>query len=207
MMTFNHEITIRRNETFTIDKIIQNRDESPYIISDRLSNPHFVVTVTNSLYDQENRYVCNMWLPINLPRFELTVPVNIKDFTSMDGSQLYNSFEDMGGLPSGYINGTNIQFEEDDALFYVEDYEGNKTYKYWKNGKWNDYECRIVCKFLQNITREWIERNYYYNIDLVAGPLNPDATSGERPFARIDEMIPILGSTKLSVLSNLKGGM
>ena len=39
MKVFNNEITIHRGETFSMDKVIQNKDGSPYIVSNRLVNP------------------------------------------------------------------------------------------------------------------------------------------------------------------------
>lgn len=209
MMVFNNEIVVRRNETFTIDKIIQNRDGSPYLISSELRNPHFLITITNSLYDQKDRYILNIWLPIDesFPRFHVTVPVNMADFTDESGKQKYTSFETMTGLPSAYYNGNLVAFEEGDALFYFEDDDGNRVYKYWSDG-WKDYECRIIYKFMQAITKDWVEGTYSYNIDLVSGPINDEAQFiSDRPLKGIEELIPILGATKLTVLSDLKGGI
>lgn len=213
MRVSNHELTVRRNETFTLDKIVQNRDGSPYIISSELKNPYFLVTVSSTLYENDDSYTYHAWLPVELPRFHSTIPVKINDFTSLIGAPLYNGFDNMTGPPSGYINGSHIIYEGDastpcyDALFYYED-EDDKTYKWWsgENG-WQDYECRIIHKFLQQYTGEWVERSYFYNIDLVDGTKNENASSGERPLENISELIPILEPTKVSVLSNLKGGM
>lgn len=203
MRTYNNELTVRRNETFTIDKIVENKDGSPYIISKRLVNPYFLITIVSSTYDQKDRYTCNMWLPVALPRFDGTTPVNIADFTDISGKQLYKTFEDLSGLPSGYLNGVNITFEKDDALFYQETSDGKRIYKYYDDG-WKDYECRIVCKFLQSITKDWIERSYVYSIELVDGTKSENPN---KPLKNFSEVIPILTPTKLSVLSNLKGGM
>ena len=210
MMVFNNEITVRRNETFTIDKIVQNRDGSPYLISSELQNPYFLITITNSLYDQADRYILNIWLPIDesFPRFELTVPFNLADIKTIDGQTNYpNGFEDLDGLPGGYVNGVLVEFEKDDVLFYTEDVEGNRIYKYYDDG-WKDYECRIIYKFMQAITKDWVEGTYSYNIDLVSGPINDEAQFiSDRPLKGVEELIPILGATKLTVLSDLKGGI
>ena len=224
MKVQNHDLTVRRNETFTMDRIIRNRDGSPYIISSKLLNPYFVITVSSSIYDVSDRYVYHAWLPVNVPRFHSTIPVRINDFKDEDGNELYpNGFDTMTGPPVGYVNGVDIGYGEDtdkpcyDALFYYEDNDGNRTYKWW-NGKdnsedgddskgWQDYECRIIHKFLQQYTRDWIERSYYYNIELLDGTLDADAKAGERPLKDVCEVIPILEDSKISVLSNLKGGM
>ena len=38
MKSFNNELIIHHGETFTIDKTVQNKDGSPYIISSELEN-------------------------------------------------------------------------------------------------------------------------------------------------------------------------
>lgn len=216
MRVFNHELTVRRNESFTLDKPVVNKDGSPYIISSELINPYFLITVSSTLYQNEDSYNYHAWLPIELPRFYTTVPVRINDFTDNDGDQLYFGFENMTGPPSGYIGDTLITYSGEpdndspcyDALFYYEEDDGSKIYKWWsgENG-WQNYECRIVHKFLQSYTKDWIERVYFYNIDLVDGTADINAKAGDRPLLNISELIPILEPTKISVLSNLKGGM
>lgn len=212
MKVFNNEIIVRRNETFTIDKYVETRDGSPYIISNRLINPFFLITVTNSLYNQKDRYICHVWIPIELPKFDSTVPVNIADFKNEEGNQLYDSFDDLeDGLPGGYVGDNLVQYEVGDALFYHQNSDGKKTFKYWDDEAevWKDYSCRVIYKFTQGITKNWIEGGYFYNIDLVDGVLDSEALQGQRPIpiSNLNEHIPILGATKLTVLSDLRGGM
>lgn len=216
MKTFKHELEVTRGETFTIDRVLQNRDGSPYIISKYLSNPYFCLTVSSSIYDQENRYLQNFWLEIDsdesgLPRFEYTVPVTLEDIknTPGDTSPKYpNGFSSLSGLPSGYIDGVHITFDSsDDAVFYS---VYDNAYKYWNSnsGKWIDYECRLIITFTNDVTREWVEKNYWYSINLIAGQ-NPDTDENENPVFRddnIDAVYPILRPAKITVQSNLKGG-
>lgn len=215
MKVFNHELVVHRNETFTLDKVVQNRDGSPYIITSEMQNPYFVITVSSTLYPTEDGYVYHAWLPVPEPRFHSTVPIDITIFEYANGQTIYPSgFDGMSGPPSGLVNGVAYTFEKDDALFYYDDERGNRTYKYpyyeqdgdgWKFKEWRDYECRIIHKFLQEYTRDWVEHSYYYSIELVDGVAG-EGPSG-RPLTAISEVIPILEPTKLSVLSNLKGGM
>ena len=214
MRTFNHELIVKRNETFTLDRVLENRDGSPYLISSELRNPYFVITVSNSKYDTENRYVYSAWLPVETPRFYTTIPINIRDFKDAKGDELYaNGFDTMTGPPSGIVDGVEVTYDGKlgtpcyEALFFWEDDDGKRIYKWWNGVKYVDYECRIIHKFLQQYTRDWIERSYFYNIDLVDGTPNTNAKAGEKPLLNVSEMIPILESTKISVLSNLKGGM
>ena len=106
MKVFNHELTVRRNETFTIDKIIENRDGSPYIISSHLRNPYFLITVSDSMYEQENGYQFRAWLPVRTPVFKSTVPINLADFKNRDGSQKYTDFNDKNNVLT--VLGTQI---------------------------------------------------------------------------------------------------
>lgn len=215
MRVANHELTVRRNETFTIDKIIQNRDGSPYLITSKMQNPFFVITISSTLYPTDDGYVYHAWLPFDGPRFHSTVPVNILDFENEAGDKIYqDGFNAMSGPPSGYVDGVLVTYEKDDALFYYDTVDGNRIYKYpsyvmedgqWQFDEWKEYECRIIHKFLQEYTRDWIEHGYYYNIELIDGTLGDGPNN--RPITAISEVISILEPTKISVLSNLKGGM
>jgi hypothetical protein len=211
--TFNNEIIVRRNETFTIDKFVETRDRAPYIISSALKNPFFLITIASSLYNQKDRYICNVWMPVTIPRFKNTVPINLADIKNEDGSQKFNDFSASGSWVNGYYKGQLVTFEPGDAVFYMENDDGERTYKYFEgedlSATWKDYSCRIIYKFTNSITKNWIEGSYLYNIDLVDGLLDYNATQGQRPIpiSNISEHIPILGATKLTVLSDLRGGM
>ena len=56
-----NEMTVQRGETFTIDRLIVNRDGSPFIISSKYKNPYILLTVASTKYNQNNRYVANWW--------------------------------------------------------------------------------------------------------------------------------------------------
>lgn len=249
MKVYKNELVVRRNETFTIDKYVENRDGSPYIISNQLSNPYFLITVAGATYQHADRYVYHAWLPVTLPRFKTTVPVNIADFKDSDGNIKWKNFDNLQNLPDGYVNGVLTTYTEgNDALFYCENDDGDRIYKYWNDG-WKDYRCRIVKTFGKDITSDWVEKGYFYMIELVSGTsvhdyliascqqhgidyplseavdtpiekykemyealktINPSLVEGlniERPLASFDSVYPLLETTKITVLSNLKGGM
>lgn len=172
MLVHNNEITIVRGEAFSMSKLIQNRDGSPYIVSSKLKSPHWKVTVTSSLNNSTDRYVLNKWLSLkDFPRFDITQPVNLKDInpaiTNFELSSVPAKYE--GDETSGYAN---------KAVFYLETQPGVIIYKYWEynnnekgnfNGKWVDYKCPIITTFNTEITSKWAERPYWYNITLVDG--------------------------------------
>lgn len=178
MQSYKNELIVTKGETFTIDKLLQNKDGSPYIVSSRLSNPYWLISVSNTLYSQENRYIKNYWLPVNVPRFNSTIAINIKDIKSsnlLDAPSLYNSFNDVTSFPMvGWYNGAYVTFDNGlDSVFYEEDDNGNRVYKYWLDDRntWAEYSCRINKTFLQSDTKEWISQNYQYSIQLVSGTL------------------------------------
>ena len=195
MKILNNEIVVHRNETFSIDKIVQNKDGSPYIISNKLSNPYFLISISTTRYAQNNRYIKNYWLDLSkYPRFTSTNVVNLLDIkSSPDGeTPKYSSFEGIEysgagtSFISGYVNDTYVTYVPDDAVFYIEDENGNRVYKYYNtntdsNGSyigWSNYECRIVKAFTNEDTREWIEQSYVYSIQLVSGQSTLDFLHG-----------------------------
>lgn len=211
MKTFNNEIVVHRNEVFTIDKIIQNKDGSPYVISKELSNPYFLLTVSTTRYSQKDRYVKNYWLNLlNFPRFNSTQCIDLHSIkTSSAGTDIkYNDFSDVvptsDYLLSGYISGQYVEFDADDAVFFVNN-NGIKTYKYYNvsSNKWLVYNCRLIKQFSNDDTKDWVEQSYVYSITLVSGEL---ATDGDMPIKEFDTVSTILAPTKMSVLSNVLGG-
>lgn len=230
MQIFNNEITVHRNETFTIDNYIVARDGAPYIVSKQWDNPYLLITVASSRYEQEGRYIRNWWLDLDkgftvsgelytLPRFNSTNPYKISNFNQ---------------LPDG--------FAADDVVFYTEDSLGNRTYKRYDvaTSSFVNYEFRVVKSFTHEEVKDWVEQNYMYSIQLVAGnsvedylsqlcednDIDPtdksvetmaeDLTAAEIDISDIDITKPlldysavqmILKPTRLTVLSDSKGGM
>lgn len=220
MKTFNNELVIHRGETFSMDKVVQNKDGSPYIVSNKLKNPYVLVAVSTTRYDQNKRYLLNQWLPLSdKARFSITDPIDLTSFkTDVNGTvSKYTSFDDVnirkpvlgsGGkdcIVSGYIGDRFVFYDYDDCVLYLENEQGIKEYRYWnlEHEGLLKYEFRITCPFTQDITSEWVEQSYVYSMTLMSGEL-PE--SGEPPFANIDTVQPLLIPTKLSVLSSINGG-
>lgn len=207
MRTLNNEIIVHRNESFTIDKIIVNKDGSPFVISKELKNPFFLITISTTRYDQRDRYVLNYWIDLNdahnkMPRFSSTVCIDLKSLKTVEGVIKYNNFSDITNFPlSAYIDGVERTINADDCVFYVTDGE-NVQYKYYDNG-WKDYVCRLTLPISQDVTKDWIEQSYVYSIKLVSGELS--SSDGAR-IEQFDSVITILPVTKLTVLSSIKGG-
>lgn len=203
MRSSNNELVVYRNETFTIDRTVLNRDGSPFIVG-RLENPHLMITVTDSKFAFSERYKVNYFLPLSgvLPLFEFTNVIPLEEVLNADGEQQYFSFPD--SYPSGYYNGNNMVFEEGDAVFSLTDSNGKISYKYRENDSWKDYAFRFAFTFDSVETSNWKEKTYYYAIQLVSGSNTGDA---DNPIKVFDYVLPLLKPTKISVLSNLEGGM
>ena len=228
MRVYNHEITIRRGEAFTVDKTIRNQDGSPYIIpkfavdesGNDTAEPYFVITVSDAIYPNADNVVYRQFLRVKdaFPTFRETNPVDIRLFTDQAGNQLYPTFKHLSlGPPGGFIGENNVIYTDDDgvisydpgpsgtfesqseapctqALFYTV-INGVKEYRWWTGkGGWQPYECRLSSLIPHDETINWKEGNYYYSIDLI-----------DDKFA-VTNVYPILAPTKLSVLTNLRGG-
>lgn len=241
MKVFNNEITIHRGETFSMDKVIQNKDGSPYIVSRRLKNPCVLVSVSTTRYAQDERYKLNKWLrlaetkevqtqtgeiqvivtPLFAKVFDSTEPFNLKSLTTEPNGttpKYPNGFSDIKTYTTegeyapyvayGYIGDNLVICDYNDCVFYVEDDEGVRDYRYWDlnaNG-WVKYEFRVTCPFTQAETSQWIEQSYVYSITLVSGEWNDNREEKEPPFSSFDSVQPLLIPTKLSVLSSINGG-
>ena len=187
MKVFNNEITIHRGETFSMDKVIQNKDGSPYIVSRRLKNPCVLVSVSTTRYAQDERYKLNKWLRLTNKLFDSTEPFDLKSLTTEPNGttpKYPNGFSDIKTYTTegeyapyvayGYIGDNLVICDFDDCVFYVKDDEGVRDYRYWdKNANgWVKYEFRVTCPFTQAETSQWIEQSYVYSITLVSGEWN-----------------------------------
>lgn len=172
-------INIRRGETFTYCRYIQNKDGSPYVVSSELENPHWLVSIYNSTFSQKDRYTLNKWLDLsNFPRFEITQAVRLKDIHP-DYTFALTS------IPLGYddkkshynIDNSDVYYA-DNAIFYDNDENGVISYKYWeyinnepdnRDGRWVDYTCPLFTTFTRDITKGWKVGSYSFEVSLVTG--------------------------------------
>jgi hypothetical protein len=232
MILKGNEITVHRNETFTIDLLVTNRDGSPFMVSSEYANPYILITVFSTKYSQRNRYLANWWLnldemydendeKIKIPRFKNTVVKTIENKNDL-------TIDDDKPCEYLYYNK-----EDGTYLYSTEDAEGTV--------KLNTYSFRIVHHFPNYITRNWVEQSYAYSIYLVSGtstlnylrslyleyvgsepnesltskelydaiykikPSVLDGVNVSRPLANYDVVQGILDATKLNVLSDPHG--
>lgn len=200
MQVFKNELKVYRGESFTIDKLLQNRDGTPYVISSALENPYFLLSVSNTQYSQENRYIKNYWLSLeSFPRFESTQVFDIREVKneSNGGVSVYHNFYEVyDGILYGYLHNVPVEVG---LKGYAVCTDGT-GYKYWDDG-WHDYECRLVKMFSSDDTQEWVSQTYLYSIQLVTGDKKQD---GPEPIV-VHSSYPILHPTAIKVTDYVQG--
>lgn len=183
------EIIVHRGETFTLDMSIRNRDGSPFIISKDMKNPHLLLSIASSKYSQSQRYLKNWWISLeHVPKFKLTVPIEIEEFTT---TAVPNEYRDADSKPGPYMFTCVIN--------------GVRLYKYYDkdNGTFKDYNLRIAQPFANKDTSEWIAQSYTYSLSFIAGEKTiPD--SG-KPVDEYTDVLTFIEPSTLTVLSDIRG--
>lgn len=191
-------MTVIRGETFTIDRTVVNRDGSPFIVSSEYENPYILISVASTKYNQQNRYLVNWWLSLD-------------DLLSQDGSKgMMPRFPNTRVKEINSINNTS-EYANDEPMEFVYHDKQTGEYKYLKEynvgetALFEDYEFRIIHSFTHDITKDWVEQSYVYSIRLVAGTKSDNNST--RPIDTFDVVQDILLPSKLTVLSDLNGGL
>lgn len=192
-----NDITIHRGDTFTMDKSFVNVNNEPYVVSSELRNPFVLLTVSNSKYNQLERYLKNWWLDLqNYPRFIDTNVVKAETDEVAWTSWPVLPLSGRPDLPDGYAWGTSdlpvsthkttggeTLYYLNDAVFYITMPTGERKYGYpcatrtstgtdtysYEFYSYYDYDFRIVKAFLSEDTLTWIEKLYTYSIFLMSG--------------------------------------
>lgn len=183
MKTYNEDMILSRNESFVFDRLLKNKDGSPYIISMNLTSPMLRFSIADESYPANERYILNRYLSVTdeitkdiLPRFYKTQPIRL-----MSGTDTYAT--DFTNYPGDTYNPipTNISgvTKENYAVYYILDSDGNAIYKRYiqddsVSGHWESYSLRLIIPFGVEITKEWTSKNYTYGIFLMDGTLYID---------------------------------
>lgn len=145
MRLLKNDILVHKNETFTLGFDLINKDGSPYILYNKLSNPHLLITIASSKYEEANRYVLNLWLDLSeLPSFENTIPKEVDTIPVLAPSKV------------------------DEYVYYV---KNDKKYVYYSNitNKYVDYKFTIRCPLTSDITNKIVGQSYWYSVQLLTG--------------------------------------
>lgn len=151
----NYDIHCYRGESFTLDFDVVNDDGSPYIVSNQMKDAHILLNISSTKYQQDDNIAERYWINLNeepnkLPKFYTTIPLKLTSFDTIYKEE--------------YPDHT-----ADDAVYYVENDDGSKTYKYYdaNSGEYKDYSFRVIIPFRTSNTIKWTEQRYYYSILLV----------------------------------------
>lgn len=216
MRVYADRIQVERGEEWTYDVYFQNRDGSPYIVSNRLNNPYILVTIASSKYTQNGRYIANFWSKVTgtYPTFYSTQPTVIVDKTATSIANL-KSPDDYGvDLPDG-SGETYATY----SVYQWTDPNGETHYlQWWKNPdspnevqwEYKEYSFHFVITFPTDITNTWIEQNYVFGVKLVGGTeneqYNPEV-DGSRPIVTFDGVQVLVAPMQLIVTSNIAGSL
>lgn len=144
----------------------------PYIISESIGNPYFVITVGTDLHNS-NSYKKSWWCKYEGPKFYGTNCIEI-DKDKLDALNIIEDSEH--DYP--YINNQELQFNDvmDNNVLHRYVYhtviDNEDVYYYFNYGAVTyvmNYECRLIHTFPLSDTKEWNAKNYMYQITLVDG--------------------------------------
>lgn len=240
MRWYGKEITVARGETFSITCKLTNEEGVPYMISSNLQNPTFLMMVSNTLYKSDNnRYMLKCWSP--LVTKSMSNPVVVTELPdNPDSTKLYVLVqEDVIGAvtyPVGYYEYKNsnwVRFSSYVNGYIFDDFEvldkdtaevpvAHRLYysatdkKYYiYDSSWKEYETIFVQNFPSFITKDWYNKNFYYELRLVAGEFtdefsialeeNAYTNFNSEPFEEITDEFVIIPKTQMNVLSRLGG--
>lgn len=209
MQLFNKNIKIHRGETFSLQFNIRTEDGAPYIISSEFNNPYFLLSISDSIHFEPDRYVKNYWLSLNnIPRFELTRPLELSSIKNGVGNstpkynsfvELKNDFVDFGKI-TGYLNNELVEISQGYCIFYSQ----SEGYKYWNGDDLVDYSLTFVKTFTKDDTIELVSQNYYYDLLLVSA-IHSESSDGELLIS-VDTSYPLLSNGKIQVVNYVTGG-
>ena len=205
MRVYADRIQVERGEEWTYDVYFQNRDGSPYIVSNKLTNPYILVTIASSKYTQNGRYIANFWNGVTeaYHTFYCTQPIELS------GATLPTPENGLSREIQLDIQAKNQTYSTY-AVYKWVDSNGVAQYKYWNGTAYEDYDFHFVMTFPTDITNQWIEQNYVFGVKLVAGTANADynpEVDGSRPIATFDGVQVLVAPMQLIVTSNIAGSL
>ena len=207
MRVYADRIQVERGEEWTYDVYFKNRDGSPYIVSNQLTNPYILVTIASSKYTQNGRYIANFWNKVTeaYHTFYCTQPIEL------DGEEMPTPENGLSREIQDDITAKNQTYSTY-AVYKWVDPNGVAQYKYWneETSEYEDYYFHFVMTFPTDITNQWIEQNYVFGVKLVAGIANADynpEVDGSRPIATFDGVQVLVAPMQLIVTSNIAGSL
>ena len=205
MQVLNNQLYVQRGEEFTLDFVLRNKDKSPYIVSSKLQNPYYLVTVSSGSQDPAKRYILNQWCMIPAAgTFFVTTPIRIPSVVDWTG------FADMKAAANAdgcIVANYAIYYTVDNTTGARKYYRYTGTDDSYDSSKMIEYVNRFTVTYNTATTMEWTELSYTYGIQLVSGKKRQEITSDGRQLLTFDTVYSILPPTKLVVTSNIYGSL
>lgn len=160
MRIINNRIYIVRGETPTYDAtIINEKNGSPYIITEKVINPTIEFVVRPSVYSRDDDFVFRAFIKLtNVHKF------SSDEIVEYHGDGVWdNDITPLGGNENK-LHRRAIQTNK-----------GTKyEYAYYDGGLWRGYELRLTFMFPYYITSVMEPKTYQYEITLHGGNLKQD---------------------------------
>ncbi len=179
-----NEIEIQQGEDWNLDLLLSatSSEYIPYIISNQRQNPMFVITISSSQFDKQNRYRGSWWNDLiadGTPTFYSTTPYYVGEYTSSDS--IPSIPPTINGVIETYATRLLYQYTlTTDSIdsdlghkpyyYYYYDYTySESTDSYTLGSAVLGYECHIRYNFSYVDTSSWGSQSYRYQVSLVSG--------------------------------------
>lgn len=201
MQVKGNSVYITRGEAFTYDIEIVNADGSPFVISRELVNPAWRFTIASERYSEAQRIVFDAKMAIPEPTFYCTEAIKIDAFDNnfsihslpADMQQdVYDHCKDAeGSVHVGWY-----------AVYYTE-VAGVKTYKYWTDTEWKDYNCYFTIYIDTDVTINMTEQSYLYQLLLCDNNKGDASTTGTIICIIVKDKIYVSDNLDIDMLADL----
>lgn len=217
MQVLNNEVYVQQGEHFSLDFSFRNKDGSPFLISNKLLKSgkvaYILVTISNELYNQKQRYLYNKWLTLSelvngIPvAFYCTKPVILAK--SASAMKIPEDLPEDVQQDCQKHNDSNYTTY---AIYKANDGAGKTSFYYYNSSTKTLIEypfelTRISFTVMSNITKDWVVGNYMYGIQLVSGEPNISKDENARPISVVDHVQALLPPTRLIVTSNVDNSL
>lgn len=194
MRVVGTRLVARRNRGGTLTFVLEHVNGKPFVISSEWDNPHFVMTIASSRYDQAKRYVKSWW-------------VNLSNYPNVKNTEITFTVPGDDGKPD--VDATDYVTEMDYGTGVVTTAEGI----YWYTKKVNEaYEWAhynpptIVVTFTVQDAEEWLEHTYKWDCSIFVGTLTGKG-QGYPPLENIVVVKSLIEDAEMLVGSDSLGGL
>lgn len=217
MQVFNNEVYVQQGEHFSLDFSFRNKDGSPFLISNKLLKggkvAYILVTISNELYNQKQRYVYNKWL--TLSEIVNGIPVAFYCTKPVVLSKSASDTQIPGDLPADVQQDCKEHNDSNYttyAIYKANDNTGKTSFYYYDSStnilvEYPFELTRISFTVMSNITKDWVVGNYTYGIQLVSGEPNTSKDENAKPINVVDQVQALLPPTRLIVTSNVDNSL